>query len=282
MKKPIPIIALTVLLLSAVLSACRAESSESSSNNEELVKWAEMIVSVGTIQSSFSCPGIITAPEEAFRTCALPCREPEEKAVRNLYGRVFNPGETIFSDLKAVDHEKLVQITFKDQQAVLTLLNVDRLQVPVKIPYKQLRDINYLTEVTVSFEGKSLPASIESIGYQIDAKQIDVILGTTGAELLPGNEVTAEFILGERENCMFALKEAIGRDPDGSAFVYVQLSDGEYVRQNIVCGEEFTMQENGHEWTFIEILSGIRDGSRIRFQIAADDPSAYLYEEFFN
>ncbi len=268
-----------LLLISILLGACKARIEKET--DISLIKWVEMIVSEGTIQSSFSGKGMVFAPEEAIEKYTIYYQKEEENDIRGLYGHTFEEGEQIWEDFRSPGKVKIVQLCFSGQEATLTLLNEDMLCIRTYIPYEQMRKISYLTPVDIGFEGKTYHGSVSLIGYEIKDHQIETILNVTKADLLPGCEVSFRFFLEEKEKCMFALKEAIGHDPDGSRYVYALQPDGQFVRKYIVCGEDFSMQENGYEWTFTEIISGIENGTKIHFQIAEDDPASYLYEEFF-
>ena len=266
-------------ILAVVLGACH--SQEEGSTEASMLKWVEMIVARGTIQSSFSSQGIVSVSDEALQKFTINYLKEDENKLRSLYGRTFSAGEMIWTDHRALRDGIVVQISFTNQRAELTLLDESLLRIRTLISKDQAKKIDYLTQASIELEGRKSSAVICSIGYIVENDQIEVILSANQTGMLPGDKVNIQFILGEKTNCMFALKEAIGRDPDGTSYVYVLQPDGQYIRKDIICGEEFIMTENGYEWTFLEILSGVADGSRIRFQIAEDDPSAYLYEEFF-
>ena len=83
-----------------------------------------------------------------------------------------------------------------------------------------------------------------------------------------------------RESGTYLLKDAVAFDVMGRAYVYAEQADGTFEKTGVVCGEEFTREENGYEHTYLEILSGVESGTLVRFQTADPDYASHIYEEF--
>ncbi len=184
-------------------------------------------------------------------------------------GDEISSGEALYSfkqkDVTVDFDGKLLDISYEADSensssslsnVTITVLNYDKLYIVAYIDEDKYEKIDYNTQVTVTCGTKEYEASVKNIGYEIENNQFSVEINMP-TQILPGTEVSLSFVLEVEEKGLYVPKDALYNDGEGY-YAYVQNGDStEYAE--ITTGEEFTVEEDGTTFEYVEILSGISE-----------------------
>ena len=166
---------------------------------------------------------------------------------------------------KSVDYPcKIVDVyyekTDKNNNAVIVLLNYNKLYIETSISSSKINSINYNTPVNITINGQEYTSSIDLIGYEISDDLLPVQIDLP-KNCLPGTKVNITFILDTTENGLFVPEEAIFQD--GEKY-YANIEDGDSTKQvELKIGQRFEIEEEETTFKYIEIISGASEGDVI-------------------
>lgn len=147
-----------------------------------------------------------------------------------------------------------IEETSGQHNAVIKMLNYDKLYVVTAIDADKYSYIKYDTEVKAVYENQEISAQIRTIGYEIEEGKIPVTV-SLDKNVLPGSKMRVVFTTGKQEKGMYVLKEAVYQDGDD---FYADIKvDDDIVRVEITVGQEFVDDSDEITRSYIEILSGV-------------------------
>lgn len=166
-------------------------------------------------------------------------------------------GEEYRSDVNG----RIVNIVEGNGGVIITLLNYDKLFAIVKVDASKLSKINYNTPVTLVVNGVKCSSSVKYIDYEISEKTVNVWLNIP-VRALPGSDIEAIFTLEVRANSLIASADAVYNDGLGY-YAFLELPGDSSRKVEISVGEYFVVEENGHEFAYYEVISGLEEGDVI-------------------
>jgi cell division protein FtsI/penicillin-binding protein 2 len=179
-------------------------------------------------------------------------------------GSVVTPGEPFY---KYKGAEKSVQFNgliadilpgYTDgvHTTTIKLLNYDSLYVLANVDVSQYQKINYSTEVKVIYNDQEYQSKIITIGCEIADKKLPVEIALPD-KILPGSEVKVIFVLGIEEHGLFVSEDALYQDGDKYYANVLDDSGSSWYQTQVTIGQRFSQVENGLEFKYVELLSGV-------------------------
>jgi|GEM_PF-458574 len=183
-------------------------------------------------------------------------------------GDSISPNEPLYKyndETKSVDFNGLITDIVREksdttQSVAIRLLNYDALYITVQTDLSKYAEINYDTSVNVIYKGQKYASEIVAIGWEVINNKIPVKVALP-IKLLPGTDITVEFVLSVQKAGVYVLEEAIYQD---GGHYYANVSNGNDSsvtrRAEVTIGQRFELEEDGHVWNFVELISGVNDG----------------------
>lgn len=183
-------------------------------------------------------------------------------------GEYFEPQDVIYEykgKEKTVDFSGfVVGIEFlkndNTKTADIKLLNFDKLYIVSSIDASKINQISYATEVILNVDGKDYYSSINDIGYEFADNKLPINIDLP-INLLPGTKVKVTYILDTINHGLYVPEEAVFLDGK-DYYANLQVNNG-LQKVKIVVGQHFSVEEDGVEFKYLEILSGVNEGDNL-------------------
>lgn len=261
-------------------------SSSDPAINEIPRKTFEYRVLKGEVKHTYETTGqvISGAPELYIVTFDLEKISDETFELVKEPGENFAKGDTVYTSngkSKTVDFNgKVVDVVSSDNGKNLSvkLLNYDALFVVAEIDLETYSKITYSTPATVIYNNAEYNATIKNIGYEVVNDQVQIQLSAPDG-VLPGSSVTVCLVLDTDTVGLYVPTAAIYNNGDHP---YAFVRDGEGKKQvEITVGQEFSLEEDGNVFHYIEILSGVKETDILLVE-EVSDYATKLEEELAN
>lgn len=190
-------------------------------------------------------------------------------------GETFARGDVIYTshgkNMTVDFNGKIVDITYtynkSKKNLSIKLLNYDALYIVTWVDSEQYQKINYSTSVKIISENVEQDATIKNIGYEVIDNQIPIqVFAPINA--LPGTKVKISFVLNTDLVGLYVPTSAVYHNGDS---YYGFVKDGENRRQvEIEVGQEFSVEEDGTVFKYIEIISGVSESDTLIVEELSD------------
>lgn len=258
---------------SKINNVMKIESENENANSKIIAN-----VMKGDIAQKYSTKGCVISQSPELYTEEL---EIQGASNRNL-SMIKNKGEDVAPKeefyihngrRKSVDFNgKILDVAFKkdiDGNAVIiTLLNYDKLRINTKIGVDELQEINYDTQVEVFHKGEKYNGKISLINYEIENGEVLVQISTDG-KLYPGSNVYVDFIKNVKQDKIYVPEKAVIKQ-DGKTYAVLSKDGKENEKVEITIGETFYERTSGNEETFIEVISGLKEGDLVEINLGSN------------
>lgn len=201
-------------------------------------------------------------------------------------GDIIAPSDVLYK-FKGVEKQtgfnaQLVGVEYNSWEntssAVLTLLNYDKLFITVQIGSDRISDITYNTPTEVIIEGKSYQAEITDIGYEISNGKVNVLISLP-TQVRPGTAADIVFTIDKIQTGLYVSRDAVYREGE-DYFADVKTDKGTEQRK-ITAGQFFTVEQDGSDFEYVEILAGVSANDIILVE-QIDNSGSKLKEHFDN
>lgn len=267
-----------IMMLALSLIACTPESSHTDTEpHNDYVSMVKCPVIKGEIASTFAVTGTVSASEQAIIIYKIEGIE-DPAPFYDLMGKKVQCGDILYKDVAFTANGEIVNVAYSKNVVSVTLLDCSELYITSLISYDQYTQLDYSTPVTVIFDGDKYPAKIQSIGYTFENNMTQLQVACENDQFRPGLEVELCFTSDVRENGLYIPYEALFQNGDQPC---VKILDADKIRTvNVVCGEIFESESDGHVWKYVELLSGVQDGDVVIFEVLEGSLGSHIYEEF--
>lgn len=238
----------------------------------------------GTITHTYTTDGkvISDAPELYIISYDLQGITETNFELLKQKGDMFVVGDELYrsnNKAKTADcNGKIIDITYSETEKATNVsikaINYDALFVVTQISQEVYSKIDYSTVATVIFEDAEYEATIKSIGYEVVDNYIQLQLSAP-MKALPGSAVKVSIVLDVDTVGLYVPITAIYSNGD-EYYAFIKDGDGKS-RVELTVGEEFSVEEDGNIFEYIEILSGVSE-SDILIVEEAEDYSTKLNE----
>lgn len=241
-------------------------------------------VESGVITSEFYTEGrvVSNSPEYYIETIAVEFTRQSDRDGFKMYKEKtaeINQGERLYSfrgkDYNALCNCRLVDVQISKDMAIIDLLNYEKLFIETAVGLEKLEHLDLHSEVSIRSHTSTVAAyegSIINIGYEVDNGLIPVMIRTS-ERMLPGTEVKITFTTTRDIVSLYILKQMLKQDSDGY-YLEILKENGERERANVEIGEFFLSYQGDTPTEFVEILSGVSEGSTIITDILQVDTTA--------
>ncbi len=241
-------------------------------------------VESGVITSEFYTEGrvVSNSPEYYIETIAVEFTRQSDRDGFKMYKEKtaeINQGERLYSfrgkDYNALCNCRLVDVQISKDMAIIDLLNYEKLFIETAVGLEKLEHLDLHSEVSIRSHTSTVAAyegSIINIGYEVDNGLIPVMIRTS-ERMLPGTEVKITFTTTRDIASLYILKQMLKQDSDGY-YLEILKENGERERANVEIGEFFLSYQGDTPTEFVEILSGVSEGSTIITDILQVDTTA--------
>lgn len=273
MRRKITLIVILILLISAIVlgiiwsiapqlfSQSADESNDSIQPEVQRVKYH---VLEGQIEHTYETDAQVISgmPEIYITEVRLDNISDSDFSLKKNKGDLITPKEILYvygKETHTVDFNGLItDIVYENDEngksVTIRLLNYDNLFITANIGMDKIDKITYDTPVKVIFNGSEAQAKIDTIGYEITDETLPVNISLP-MKLYPGTPVKLVFTLEIKEVGMYVPSEAVYSDGE-EYYVYIETED-ELKKTPITVGQRFSSEEDGNNFEYIEILSGV-------------------------
>lgn len=235
-------------------------------HNQPQLKTITYPVCKGTITHTYATDGkvISDAPELYIISYDLQGITDTNFELLKQKGDMFAVGDELYISNKKAEtadyNGMIIDITYsesnKKKNVSIKALNYDALFVVTQINQEVYSKIDYSTVATIIYEDVEYEATIKSIGYEVIDNYISLQLSAP-MKALPGSSVKVSIVLDVDTVGLYVPVTAIYSTNDGY-YAFVKDGDGKS-RVELTVGEEFSVEEDGNEFKYIEILSGVNE-----------------------
>lgn len=202
------------------------------------------------------------APEIYIEEIYLDSITDSDFSLKKNKGDLIMPDEILYVnsnknysvDFNGLITEIVYEQTENDKSVVIRLLNYDKLFIVANIEMEKIDKINYNTPVKVIFNGSEAEAKIDTIGFEIIDETLPIKISLP-MKLYPGTPVKVIFTLEVKEAGMYVPIEAVFSESE-QYYAYIEAEDG-LKKTQITVGQQFSTEEDGNFFEYIEILSGV-------------------------
>ncbi len=276
------IILILIVLVSAIvyiytLSNLNLEQTESIYDEKEIYTNITAVVDYMTFADDYNVEGIVTVENNKE------CIEIMELEKNNNFDNILNIGKEFFvgdhlydkSGAKVIfkNNLRLIEIIDKNQNVIeYKFLNYDNLCIEAEVDYENYKKIHQNTQVEVLFDGNIYEGRIVYIDYILSDNRVKILIDTC-ARYLPGTNVEVRFVYQDEKDFLCIPSEFITKQGDK---YYVQLNMGTETEilledKTITIGNMFEIVEDGHVYTYYEVLKGLKAMDTIYMKVRVGD-----------
>lgn len=264
------------------------KTSDETSKSDVPVMTIEYRVQSGEILHTYETSGevISNAPEIYTEKIIVEGINSENFELLKRKGDIIAPDDVLYK-FKGAEKQigfnaQLVNIEYNREEnessAVLTLLNYDKLFIAVQIGSDRISDITYDTPTEVIIDGKSYRAQITDIGYEISNGKVNVLISLP-ARVRPGTAADIVFTIDKIQTGLYVSRDAVYRVGE-DYFADVKTDKG-IEQRKITVGQIFTVEQDGSNFEYAEILAGLSANDIILVE-QIDNTGSKLKEHFEN
>lgn len=238
--------------------------------NTPEIQYVRYPVCSGEIVHTYEVEGAVIsqAPEIYIEEVVVDYVSDTNFQMQKNKGDILSAGDVLYQHNganKTVDFSaKLIETEYVtegyNRKAVIRLLNYDKLYIVTNVKEDKINKLSYDTEVDVQINGKTYSSKVINIGYEIVDKEVPVSIALP-ENVLPGTNVKITFVLDIQKAGLYVPQAAIYQDND--TYYANVLSNGGVKQKKITVGQNFSVEEDGNVFEYIEILSGVSEGDTI-------------------
>ncbi len=188
-------------------------------------QWISGDVGSTTMRSTVETLGEVQFIEEGISVETIALGEQDDIDVNIDTRSEFEPSTVVYTvndDSFTLDtHGRLMGVERSDDVLTLEYLDYDNQSISTFVSVTEESDIEYGQTVEIEFDGETLPASIDSIGYTAENNKVEVTLDTERGFLI-GTRVDVVFVIDIFEPTTVIHEQFLHSDDEGS---YVYLGD---------------------------------------------------------
>lgn len=261
-----------VALLFGIYILTDDDNNEEDVKNEMEQKEPEYTLDVvskvfyGTISNTYVCSGIVNSVEENYVDIIESYFENTDKVeLKVSIGDTVNANDEIFTVngkvTKAQADGLISDIYMNGNRITIDIINYEKMYIDVPLDYEIYEDIQYDSVIKVDNDGELLKGQLLNKGYRLEGDCVNAKVGFDGY-ILPGKQVEVQIETGVTAEMLFVPSEMV-YDVNGVAFCYVVGEDGQIEERQIETGKEYISVEDGHKFSYTEIVSGVWEGEKI-------------------
>ncbi len=278
-RRKIVIIVLIVLAIVLLGTGCywcvisdekKTDTTMVNTDDKEEINKIDSVSKVcfGSLDSSYCGKGTVVSDENEYMDNYKSSTVNGEKIKCNVHmGQFVKKGTILFRvgnrNITVNSNGMIAEIISEDDKIEINVINEERLYTIIDIPYDYFCSLNYKSKVKVLVDGEERNGSIKQIGYKLEEDKVKIKVGFEGY-VMPGREVDVELSLGKTPKILFVPSEMV-TSVGGVNYCYQIANEesNEVIESEVDIGKTYTVVEDGNEFSYTEIISGLSEGDKI-------------------
>lgn len=245
-------------------------------NEKELYTYVSETVDYLTFADDLNVEGVVTVEEDKEYIEIVEFENKKVVGYNYGVGEEFNVGDCLYEQagkkILAENNLRLVDIDTDETVTKLSFLNYDNLCIETEVDYENYKKIQNSTKVEILFDDDTYIGDISYIDYVLNDNKVKILVDAA-ARLLPGTNVKVRFIYEEEKEFLCVSSEFVTIQ-GGKVHVQVNVGTADEIEledKSVTIGKTFEIVQDGHTFTYYEVLEGLQAMDEIYMRVRAGE-----------